>query len=113
LRKIVCCGAVYNYYPNIVRALKSCRMRKVWHGTRLRMMTNVYSDLDLFQTANGGFPGGSITTTIQHTNTHVTYTQIQISHKITPLKTNKTKKNKSAYNATQTVKDILQPMNTA
>jgi hypothetical protein len=58
------------------------------------MMKNVYSDLDIFQTAIGGFPGGSITTTIQHTNTHVTYTQIQISHKITPLKTNKQNKEK-------------------
>jgi hypothetical protein len=33
---------------------------------------------------------------------------IHMSHKITPLKTNK-----SAHKATQTVKDILQPMNTA
>jgi hypothetical protein len=59
---------------------------------------------DLFQTANGGSPRGSITT--QHN------TQIQISHKITPLETNKTKKNKSAHKTTQTVKGILQPMNT-
>jgi hypothetical protein len=45
-------------------------------------------------------------------NAHIAYTQVHISHKIPPLKTNKTKKNKSALKATQTVKDILQPMNT-
>jgi hypothetical protein len=37
-------------------------------------------------------------------NTHITYTQTHISHKITPLKTHKD---------TQTVKGMLQPMNTA
>jgi hypothetical protein len=59
-----------------------------------------YSDSDLFQTANGVLPGGSITTTIQHTNTQVTYTQIHISHKITPLKTNRTEKQISSQSYT-------------
>jgi hypothetical protein len=63
-----------------------------------------------FKLKNGFLPGGSITMTIQHTNTQVTYT-IHISHKITPLKTSKTKKNKSAHKATETVKNILRPVN--
>jgi hypothetical protein len=52
-------------------------------------MDNVQLNSDLFQTANGFYLEGSVTTTIQHTNTHVTYTQIHTSHKITPLKSNK------------------------
>jgi hypothetical protein len=53
-----------------------------------------FSDSDLFQNANGGLPGGSIIT-IQQTNTQVTYTiLVHISHKITPLKTNKENKGK-------------------
>jgi hypothetical protein len=35
--------------------------------------------LNLFQTAKGFLPGGSITMTIQHTNAQVTYT-IHVSH---------------------------------
>jgi hypothetical protein len=52
--------------------------------------------------------------TIPNTNTHITYTQIHTSHKITILKENKQNKErtKSAHKATQTVKDILQRMNT-
>jgi hypothetical protein len=67
-----------------------------------------------FQLQMGFLLGGSITTTIQHIHTQVTYT-IHISNKITPLKTNKQNKteNKSAHKATQAVKNILQPMNTA
>jgi hypothetical protein len=54
---------------------------------------------DLFETANGFLPGGSITRTVQHMNPQVTYTihntQIPLSHKISSLKTtNKTKKSK-------------------
>jgi hypothetical protein len=49
---------------------------------------------DLFQTANGFLPGGSVTTTIQHTNARVTCT-IHISHKI-PLTTNKQQKHISS-----------------
>jgi hypothetical protein len=52
-------------------------------------------------------------TRITYTLIHIIYTQIHISHKITPLKTNKTKKNKSPHNAIQTMKAMLQPMNTA
>jgi hypothetical protein len=67
---------------------------------------NITGLWDLFQTTNGGVPGGSITATIQHTNTQVTYTQIHISHKITPLKqTNKAEESQSAHKATQTLKD--------
>jgi hypothetical protein len=66
-------------------------------------------------------PGGSITTTIHHNkctshihNTHISYTQLHLSHKITTKQTNKQdEENKSAHKATQTVKDILQPLNTA
>jgi hypothetical protein len=53
----------------------------------------------LFQTANGGLPGGSGTTTRQYTNTYTT-------------QNNTTKKEKSVHKATQTMKVILQPMDT-
>jgi hypothetical protein len=44
----------------------------------------VISDSDLFQTANGVLPGGSITATIRHTNAQVTYkTHISHTHKYT------------------------------
>jgi hypothetical protein len=53
------------------------------------------SDSDLFQTANGFLPGGSNTTTIQHTNAQLTYTiHILHTHKTTPLKRNKQNKGK-------------------
>jgi predicted acetyltransferase len=44
---------------------------------KTKCYVSVYSVF--FQTANGVLPGSSIITTIQHTNTQVTYT-IQISH---------------------------------
>jgi hypothetical protein len=59
-----------------------------------------YSDSgsNLFQTANGGLAGGSITTTIQHsTQIHKSHTQIHTSHKIIALKTNRQNKEKSAH----------------
>jgi hypothetical protein len=59
-----------------------------------RCLGRIISDSDLFQTVNGYLPRVSVTTTIQHTNTQVTYTQIHISHKITPLKTSKLNKEK-------------------
>jgi hypothetical protein len=46
-----------------------------------------------------GLPSGNITMTIQYTNAQVTYT-VHISHKIKPLKTDKTKKNKPARKVT-------------
>jgi hypothetical protein len=79
-------------------------MTAMWHlQERLR---------DLCQTAEGVLPGSSITTTIQHTNTHITYTpNTHITQNNTTKQTKR--KNKSAQKATQTVKDILQLMNTA
>jgi hypothetical protein len=41
-----------------------------------------------------------------HTNTHITQNN-------TTKETNKAKNNKSAHKATQTMKEVLQPMNTA
>jgi hypothetical protein len=46
-------------------------------------------------------------------NIDIGYTQIHISHKITTLKSIKTKKNKPAHKGTQAVKGILPPMDTA
>jgi hypothetical protein len=51
---------------------------------------NFFSDSILFLIANDDLLGGSIATTIQHTNAHITYTKIHVSHKITPLNMNKT-----------------------
>jgi hypothetical protein len=50
-------------------------------------------------------PGGSIITTRQQTNTQIT------QNNTTKIK--QTNKNKLAHKAAQTVKDILQPMNTS
>jgi hypothetical protein len=44
-----------------------------------------------------------------HNTAHKYTSHIHNTHKITQLKTNKTKGKKSAHKATQTVKDILQP----
>jgi hypothetical protein len=57
-----------------------------------------------------GFTRGSITTTIQLTNTNITYISNTHLTQKTPLK--QTKKNKSAHKATQTVNDVLHPMST-
>jgi hypothetical protein len=66
---------------------------------------------DLFETANGVLPV-AVPLRQYRTRMHKSHTHRHISHKIISLKTNKTKENKSAHKATQTVKDILQPMNT-
>jgi hypothetical protein len=67
---------------------------------------------DSFQTANGVIPGGGDTMTRQHTNIHITYIpNIHITQNNTTKK--KQTRNKSAHKATQTAKDILEPMNTA
>jgi hypothetical protein len=92
--------------------------RRQFHGVLLLPIVIITADFRSISNCKWGFTrcychydNTTHKCTSHRHNTHITYTQLHISHKITPLKTNKIKKNKSAHEATQTAKGILQSMN--